>query len=194
MRCVILAGGESRRMGQNKALLPVRGEPMIQRVLRTCEEVMDYQVVVSNEEPSLYEFLQKPIISDRYMGKGPLAGLETAMFEFDEEWYLLAPCDSPFLSPDVYNELISHRTGQDIIIPVFQGREHPLHGLYHTRCYNTIKHQLETGSLRMRDLFEKHQTKFVEDFSDSISYRTLEEHFTNLNHPEEYQQWVQTDD
>ncbi len=191
MRSVILAGGESRRMGQNKALLPIQGEPMIQRVLQICEEITDDQVVVANE-PSLYKFLQTQVISDRYKGQGPLAGLEAAMFHFDEDWFMLAPCDSPSISSDVYKILISQRAGHDMVIPVFQGREHPLHGLYHRRCYDTVKNHLEIGSLRIRDLFEKHSTKFVDEFSNSVSPHKLEQHFMNLNHPEDYNQWMKT--
>lgn len=188
MQCVVLAGGKSRRMGKNKALLPVQGEPMIQRVIRTCQMLTENIVVISDNPPK-YEFLNQTILSDRYTQMGPLAGLETAMYHSDEEWFLIAPCDSPSLSPDVYKDLLAKRYKYDIVIPVFQGKEQPLHGIYHRRCYETIMGQLEGESLRMRDLFEKHHTRYVDEFDASISPKTLEYHFTNLNYPQEYDNW-----
>ncbi len=189
MQCVVLAGGKSRRMGKNKALLRVQGEPMIQRVVQTCQELSDNIVVVSNDSDT-YEFLNRVIISDRYSSKGPLAGLESAMYHSDEDWFILAPCDSPSLSHKVYKQLLSESAGSHIVIPVYNGKEQPLHGLYHRSCYDTIKNQLEHDSLRIRDLFDKHKTKFINQFNSSIPNQTLENHFINLNHPEEYENWV----
>ncbi len=189
MQCVVLAGGQSRRMGRNKALLPIKGEPMIQRVIETCQKLSNNIVVVSND-PNTYPFIKQKIISDRYPNKGPLAGLESAMYHSDDEWFILAPCDSPSLSHEVFKHLLTESSGSDIVVPVFNGKEQPLHGLYHRTCYETIKSQLEQNSLRMRDLFEKHNTKFIHQFNPSITNRIVENHFTNLNHPEEYENWV----
>lgn len=190
MQAVVLAGGQSRRMGTNKAFLPVNGKPMIENVIEVCEAITNNVVVISNELSS-YKYLKHPILSDRYPQMGPLAGLETAMhYAQNSDWFLIAPCDSPFLSSKVYEDLMNKREKCDIVLPTFQSKIHPLHGIYHKTCLGTIKSLLEEGSLRMSDLYSKHNTKYVEEYDESISFQMLNKHFINLNDMGEYEKWV----
>ncbi|MCX8063463.1 MAG: NTP transferase domain-containing protein, partial [Anaerolineales bacterium] len=74
---VVQAGGESRRMGKDKALLPFLGKPLIQRILERLIPVVDEALVTTNH-PERYGFLNVPLVGDVFPGRGALGGLYTA--------------------------------------------------------------------------------------------------------------------
>ena len=93
---VIQAGGESRRMGQNKALLPFKGQLLIERVISRIK-VISEEVLVTSNEPDLFDFLGIPICSDLITGKGALGGLFTAFSIAHTPLVAVVACDMPFV-------------------------------------------------------------------------------------------------
>ncbi|HJX16085.1 MAG TPA: molybdenum cofactor guanylyltransferase, partial [Candidatus Deferrimicrobiaceae bacterium] len=78
MSAAILAGGKSRRMGRNKALLSFRGRPLIARVYETVQPLFEDIFLVTND-PGLFDFVPCPKIPDRVPGKGPISGVDAAL-------------------------------------------------------------------------------------------------------------------
>jgi molybdenum cofactor guanylyltransferase len=102
---VVLAGGLSRRMASPvpKALLDFQGRAMIAHILQALVPQVGAIVINANTERLLFERYGFPVVQDQVAGfVGPLAGLHAAMLAFpDYEWYVMCPCDSPFLSHDL---------------------------------------------------------------------------------------------
>src|SRR5690625_999693 len=124
---VVLAGGQSSRMGTNKSLLPIHGKAAIVHIVEELKHCVDDVIIIANETKP-YQFLNREIFSDRYSGYGPLAGLESALFHQTADLYLLAACDMPFVSCRVYKFLAEQIGEHDAVIPVYGSREHPLAG------------------------------------------------------------------
>jgi len=150
---VILAGGQSRRMGFNKALLQLDGRPLIQRILQLVRPLTD-QVLVSSNDPSPYEFLGLPVIADVFKGQGPLAGLHAAMLHSPRSLFLLLACDLPKLRESLLGQLVLSVEGFDAVVPrTADGGKHPLCAVYRRTCLPVIEGNLRTGTNKVSDIF-----------------------------------------
>ena len=105
----VLAGGQSRRMGRDKALLPLGDQTLIERVIAAARPLACPCFIVG--DPATYAHLGLPVHPDRHPGLGPLGGLHTALGATGAPVLLLA-CDLPFLTPDF---LATSSTGADRI-------------------------------------------------------------------------------
>ncbi len=74
----ILSGGKSSRIGTDKALLSIEGKPLVQRLVELLDSIFS-EVVISSNELDLYNFTGKKIVQDIYAGRGPLAGIHSAL-------------------------------------------------------------------------------------------------------------------
>lgn len=115
---VVLSGGKSSRMGTNKSLLMINNKKVIEHIVDELEKFTDKVVLITNE-PKLYSFLQLETYSDRYIDKGPLAGLEAALHYVEADIFLITACDMPFIDEQVYTYLLKQLDNYDEI-----GRAH----------------------------------------------------------------------
>src|SRR5512138_1558865 len=97
---VIQAGGQSTRMGENKALKPFLGRPLIQRVLARLSPVAD-ELIVTTNQPADFSFLSLPLLPDLRPGRGPLGGLFTALAAAHYPYVGVVACDMPFCSAEL---------------------------------------------------------------------------------------------
>jgi molybdenum cofactor guanylyltransferase len=154
LAAVLLAGGLSRRMGSDKALLRLGETPIIERVKSRLLEITD-EVMLSTNDPDAYRFLALPCVPDRYHDCGPLAGLHAAMLETRRPWLLALACDLPGITQAFLRSLCRHSSGYDAIVPVSaDGRLHPVCALYHRSCLTVIERNLASGEYRMFRLLE----------------------------------------
>jgi len=131
----ILSGGRSVRMGREKGLTLLGGEPFILHVRRAMEGLVDEVIVsVAKGMAKTYaEVLGEPfiIVEDEAPGLGPLGGIIPVLSSAKSKYVLFSPCDTPFLSPKVCELIVSSVHGTDGVVPK-TGRTHyePLHGMY----------------------------------------------------------------
>ena len=144
---LVLAGGKSRRMGRDKALLNHNGQSQLAFAVRLLDEHVD-QVYVSaradqRDESERRQFAQ---IIDRYEGIGPVAGILSAMDEHPHADWLVAACDLPNIDALTIRELLQHRTCEQPFVAFassHDGLPEPLFALY-----------LEGGEALLRDFVE----------------------------------------
>ena len=185
---VLLAGGKSRRFGRPKAFAEKEGKPFYRLSLDVLLPIVDSVVLITNEElvDRFSEVKDATVVVDveKYAGKGPLAGIYTAMALVEADWYAVIPTDVPFLEPKVYDQLFMNRKEDDqAVLPVVNGRLQPLVGFYHRSLMGNIRQLLDTGRLDMRSLINEATVSFI-PFSDETP-------FTNINKLEEYEQFIE---
>ena len=139
----ILAGGKSRRMGQDKALIHLlpADKPMLSEVISRVGQLTDDLFVVASNRPEYAQFEVK-IVADRCLDKGPLAGIATALTNSIHERCLIVSCDHPFLNVEFIRSMIATPGSWDALIPVTAGNSrqdlaeifHTLHAIYRRRC------------------------------------------------------------
>lgn len=202
---VILAGGKSSRMGTNKALLPIQGLPNIERLRNELAAVVPHdgipeisrvsKVIVVTNESEEYRFLGEQMATDRYPGKGPLAGIQAGLGVSPSDWNLVAACDMPFASAQAARFLLQQAvagSSLDAVVPVIHGQMHPLFAAYHKRSAEKIEDMLISDRLRMIYLLEQLQVKQVTE-RDFPSFIDVDRVFFNMNRPadwEQARQWI----
>ena len=153
----VLAGGRSVRMGVDKTLLAVDGEPLVVRVVRVVDGVCDQTIVVTNRPEALADASLPgsiAVIADEVAYQGPLGGLATAMAHADHEWVLAVAADMPHLEPQVIGALWSVREGADVVVPVSEKGPEPLLALYRVEaCLPAARAVLATGRRRLVAMF-----------------------------------------
>jgi molybdenum cofactor guanylyltransferase len=150
---VILAGGQSRRMGFNKALIEVNGRPIISLLIDQVSQVTN-RILISSNDSSSYRFLNFPVVPDHFAGCGPLAGLHAAMHCNDCSLFIVLACDLPNLQAPLLKSLVSLAEGFDAAIPrTKDGRAHPLCAVYQRTCLPSIEQALERGSHKFIEIF-----------------------------------------
>jgi molybdopterin-guanine dinucleotide biosynthesis protein A len=175
---VILAGGQSRRMGTDKSLLPIRGVPLIQHLARQLLPLFE-RVLISANDAGRYAFLQLPVIADLVPGQGPLMAIASSLPATERELNFVIACDTPDVDPGFVLEMLRLADGYDVVMPVSpDGRHEPLFAVYRTSVAETARDLLRRGSRRLTDLIGHARVRLV-DLPAGGWYR-------NLNTPEDY--------
>ena len=149
---VILAGGKSRRMGRNKALLDFGGETLIERLYGILKSAFE-EVLISANDPETYEFLGAQVVQDVFGAGGSLAGIHAALLHSRGESCFFVACDMPFVNLDLVRYLNQFADGYEVVIPMSRNGLEPLHSFYSRRCVPHIEQQLGRGNLKIIDFF-----------------------------------------
>ena len=188
---IVLCGGKSSRMGQDKATLPFGPELMLQRVVRIITEVIDPTqiVVVAASEQILPELPPQVIVTrDERPNRGPLEGIAAGLRSMPNcvEAVYATSCDVPLMVSEFVAMMFERLGNSEIAVPYDGQYHHPLAAVYRPRVLALIESLLATDRLRPRFLFDQVTTTevLVEELRGvDPNLSTL----MNLNHPEDYQ-------
>lgn len=180
----ILAGGQSSRMRENKALLKIGGRTIIERIASMLTGVGADVVIVADREEE-YAFLGLPVIPDIVKQIGPLGGIHAALSHFKDEAVFIISCDLPFIHPRVVQSLHAQLGKYDAVVLSHDDRLQPLCALYHPRARPIIESQIHRGDCSAKNLFLKLNALRI----PSQSLRDIPPlTFQNVNTPEDYQE------
>jgi len=156
---VILAGGFSRRLGQDKGLINLAGKPLVLHVVDRVSKVVDETVVVvsSNLQKEKIEKLlgrRANVVVDKHEAQSPLVGVLTGFEIANGEYSLLLPCDTPFISSQIAQFLLDICVNRGAVIPRWpNGHIEPLQAAYHTKTtLAAAKKVLKQGKLDLRSM------------------------------------------
>ena len=158
----VMAGGKSRRLGRDKALLSVNGETLLQRALRTLAEVTSRQLVVGPPERRTQAGAAM-VVSDAFPDSGPLGGIYTALQAADADRVLVVACDMPFLNVELLRYLCDQTDDYDVVLPRVGGRGEQLHAVYGRACLEPIRRRLERGDLKIDRFFGEVRVRTVDE-------------------------------
>src|ERR1700729_713164 len=189
----ILGGGESSRMGLDKWLLEIAGEPMIVRAARLVESVVGAPAVVVGT-PEKYLGIGVRAIADDWPGCGPLGGIATALRASEGDWNLVVACDLPYLTREWLEYLLQRARDSEAeaVVPMNLTPENkrgaePLCAVYHKGCEPTLRRALERGVRKVTDGLAELRVEVIEPMEwkgfDSDGHL-----FKNVNTPADYEQ------
>jgi molybdopterin-guanine dinucleotide biosynthesis protein A len=183
---IILAGGDSQRMGSDKANLLLGEQTLLQRVIATMQKTFPH-VIVSVRQPR--PEINLPQVCDDPSCSGPLAGLLSGLAAADTTWVFAVGCDMPFIKQEVVELLGRHRSkppsvppcqgggeisspdkgrmggvGCQAVVPVVQGHPQTLAAFYAASCLGTIRALLLAGGKNsLRAILEQLQVRYVDE-------------------------------
>jgi molybdenum cofactor guanylyltransferase len=186
---VVLAGGLSRRLGQDKASALLGGVPLLQHVLDRLEGLAaDVSVVCrpGQDLPSLGG-KEVTVVFDRYTGAGPLGGLYTGLETARHERVIAVGCDTPFVSAALLRHLLERVSGHDAAVPFVSSRPQPLCAVYAKAILGAVRTRIEAEKLRLTDILDDLDAYFMPE----DEWRTLDPDglsFMNLNTAADFEQ------
>ena len=183
MTAIILAGGNSIRMGQNKAFVPIDGVPIIRRIHTLLTELFDEVIIITNQN-DLFKNLDSRIYADLLPDKGALGGLYTGVFFSSFDYSFCVACDMPFIKRSLVQFLIRNTDNADAVVPRTSDGLQPLHAIYSKRCLDAMRRVIDQGKYKIIDFYNLVKVKILEE-SDFLYLDPLKESFMNVNTPEE---------
>lgn len=139
---IILAGGRSSRMGENKAFLKIKEDKMIDSIVKLFNEIF-YETIVVTKQPELYNYLDAKVITDIIPKRGPLCGIHAGLSTAKTEYSFIVPCDMPFLKSQLIELVVSESPGYEVVVPQIDNYLQPLHAVYSKKCIKPIENCLE---------------------------------------------------
>jgi molybdopterin-guanine dinucleotide biosynthesis protein A len=187
---VILAGGASRRMGQDKAFLEVGGQPLIAIVAERLRAVTS-EVIVAANDTARYAAFGDRCVPDVYPGVGTLGGIHAGLRAAAHDLVLVVACDMPFLNPDLlawFVDTAGKTNGggrADLIVLKHEDGVEPLHAVYRRSCLPAIEATIRTGERCAFAFYDQIVVRYVSPAEIATLDPTLRS-FRNLNTPDQW--------
>ncbi len=148
---VLLAGGKSRRMGEDKRHLRVGEQTLLERGLAVLRSTFqDVLVVIAQDSPPLD--VEAQAVRDLVPDCGSLGGLYTGLMQAATPYIFVVACDMPFLDPAVLVQFTSRRANADIVMAKLASRIHPMHALYSKRCLPVVERMIQARQLKIQEM------------------------------------------
>jgi molybdopterin-guanine dinucleotide biosynthesis protein A len=180
---IILSGGKSIRMGENKAFIEIEGVPIISRIHTLFKSLFNEIIIVTNQKEPFRGY-DATLYNDLLPNRGVLGGLYTGLFFSSFFYSFCVACDMPFLKEPVIEYLIRSMDSFDVIVPKAEDGLQPLHAIYSKTCLEPIRETIKKGKCKIIDFYPMAKIKIIEEHE----FRFLDpraESFINVNTPEE---------
>lgn len=179
---VILAGGQSRRMGRDKATLSLAGRTLFEHALHALDAVFE-RVLIAGDRPDLAS-TAVPCFPDTYPGS-TLGGIHGGLKAAQTPWIFVAPCDLAAPDPNLIRHLLPYRHQHEAVVPRTPKGFEPVFALYHKNCLPAMEQMLRTGNYRIYDFYDRIRVRLVEAREMPAGWETS---LINLNSPHDLQQ------
>lgn len=177
---VILAGGQSSRMGRDKATLEIGGSSMFEHIAGVFSELF-VSNLIAGDRPDLAH-PELPAFADEFPGSA-LGGLHNGLTHAHTPYIFVAACDMPFVDAKLIRFLLDQRHGYDVVLPHTAFGVEPLFACYGKGCLETMRRQLESGNFRILDLYPQLKVRIVTENELPENWQTA---LTNINTPQDY--------
>ncbi|MDO8355391.1 MAG: molybdenum cofactor guanylyltransferase [Nitrospirota bacterium] len=180
---VLLAGGKSRRMGEDKRYLVVGEQTLLERGLAVLRSIFqEVLIVIAQDSPALD--VDARTVRDLVPDCGSLGGLYTGLTEATTPYIFVVACDMPFLDQAVISQFTSRRRSADIVMAKLAGRLHPMHALYSNRCLPVIEQMVLARQLKIQEIVscESLRVQYVTE-GDLVGIDPSCRSFQNVNTP-----------
>jgi len=181
---IILAGGNSTRMGKDKGLLDLHGKPLIQHVINIINPLVSSTIIIANN--SEYNQFGYSVYVDKVKNSGPLAGIVTGLSHSTTNKNIVIGCDLPFISNQLLIYLIDRSEEHNITIPSHNNITQHLVGIYTKDCTSIFEVELENRRFKLADAIKLTSLNIVE-IDESLPFYN-EKLFHNINTPQELQE------
>ena len=183
----IQAGGQSSRMGEDKALKPFLKRPLIQRVIERLSPIAD-ELIVTTNRPEDYAFLDLRLVSDLIPDRGALGGLYTAIASATHPFVAVVACDMPFANARLIEGMsrLMVQKEADVVIAKSDGGYEPIHAVYRREtCLPAIEKAINADKWKVIAWFPQVNVyELSEEELNSLDPDGLA--FWNVNTPEEF--------
>jgi len=181
---IILAGGASKRYGQDKAFLKIGSARLIDSILQEMKTIFKRVILITNEKKK-YEYLEIPMFEDLVKGFGPLGGIYTGLMSIPDQAGFFVACDMPCINRQLVRYMVDIKGNHRAVVPAVVDKIEPLHAIYFQSCLKPIKHLIDTKRCQVRLFFDSIPVRYVKE--DEIrKFCCPSKAFLNINTPDEF--------
>ncbi len=184
----VLAGGQSTRMGRDKALLEIGGQPLIRSAVNLLKALTERVAILGPAEK--YGFLGLPVLPDLVPSRGPLSAIYTGLERSGTTVNLFLACDMPLMGGSFLKLLVERAALADaVLMRLDDGSLEPLCAVYNRSCLPAVKANYERQRFKLSDLFPQLRTHYLAE-ADLQGLGLDRRIFANLNDPRDVEQWA----
>jgi len=181
---ILLAGGQSSRMGKDKGLIEFNGKPLIEHITEKVRLITDSVFIITNQPG--YDRFGFPCFPDIKKDCGPIGGIFTGLHHSSTLKNLVLSCDTPFIPHHLIKHLVEQSGVEDALVPRYDEKTEPLCGVYDRNCKETLKMLIDERELKLQNALEKLNTRFLDLHRfDDFDKRW----FANINTPDELEKY-----
>jgi len=184
---IILCGGQSSRMGQNKALMKLGGITLIEHVINALKPICS-EIILSVNNDDL-NFLPHQKVNDLIEGIGPIAGFYSSLKNSNSTENIIVSCDMPFISSAFLQYLLQQLNNFDIVLPIYNNKIQTVTGIFSKKILPDLKNQITLKNFVPVNIFEKCNTLFVHP--EEKDFKNLQFEFFNINTIEDYHKAIE---
>ena len=163
---IILAGGDSQRMGSDKTNLLLGEQTLLQHVIANMQKIFP-QVILSVRQPrpeiDLPQVCDGQANEGMSVGAGPLAGLAASLGFVTTPWAFVVACDMPFVEPSLVEMLAGYRSQYQAVVPNVQGHLQPLTAFYSSKCLAVVRASLAGSDKSLRGMLKQLDVCYVDE-------------------------------
>ena len=167
LTAIILAGGKSSRMGEDKALISIQGVPLLQRIYKIAEDCAATVYVVTPWEERYQHILPSncQFIREAPLSAGPLVGFAQGLTQVQTDWVLLLACDLPNLRVEVLQEWANQL--DEVTTEAIAALAHhikgwePLCGFYRRSCLPDLNEYIKQGGRSFQQWLNQHSVQLL---------------------------------
>jgi molybdopterin-guanine dinucleotide biosynthesis protein A len=178
---IILAGGRSRRMGEDKRYLVLGEQTLLERGLGVLHSIFqEALVVIAQDSPPLG--IDARVVRDLVPECGSLGGLYSGLMQATTPWVFVVACDMPFLNQAVIAQFTSRRATADIVMAKLEARLHPMHALYGKQCLPVLEQMIRARQLKIQAMMSQSslRVRYVTE-ADLLTIDPFGRSFYNVN-------------
>ena len=167
---IILAGGQSRRMGRDKGLIIFNGKKLVEYPVSVLSQICSKLFISTNS--NAYNYLSLPVIPDIYPAIGPMGGIYSGLLSSETQHNIFLPGDMPFVDSEILEILLEKKEEFEIIVPSVNDWPIPVCGYYNTSVLSGLENQVNAGRYSLQDLI-RNCNSLVIDIKDENLVRKL---------------------
>ena len=174
---IILAGGKSSRMGEDKGLVLLNGKPMIQYVIEALKEVVSDIIIISNN--ASYNKFRIPVYADIIKDKGPVGGIYTGLYHSKTQLNFCISCDVPMISSDFIFWLLNKSGNASITLPMYKDKIQQMIGVYSKQVLSNFKESTEKEHIKLSQVNKDMACEIIDIEKEYANFDELI--FSNIN-------------
>lgn len=173
---IVLAGGLSTRMGQDKGLLQYKGRTLVEYSIEVMKTLCSEIIISSNN--SDYKHFGYQLVSDIHQQTGPIGGLYAALSESKTDDTIICPCDMPYITGNIIKQILNEKSHNMAVVAKSKTEKiYPTLGYYNKSCLPIILQQIEQGNYKMQWLLKKlnAQSVVIDDAKSLLNFNSPED-------------------
>lgn len=177
---IILAGGKSSRLGEEKGLAHFHKKPLVSYAIETLKPICSEIIISANIHLNEYSAFGFPVVQDEFKNVGPIGGLSACLKQSTSQYNFVLSCDTPFVDPHLYTYLIKNIENFQAAVPLHHNNLiEPLCACYASNVIWDMERNIEKGNYKMHDFLDRINCKIIE-ITDRLSFYS-DELFVNIN-------------